>query len=203
MNSAPAQRGGRIQLPALPPSPVVLLLIDFINPLDFEGAQQLAPEAVAAARATAALRRTLQARGAQSVYANDNYGVWHADFMAVWQRCRDAGGPSADMARVLAPRRRDYTILKPRHSAFYATPLDLLLRQLRCRQLVLTGVAADSCVLASAMDAYLRGYAVWVPADCVAAESAEMRDQALAVMQRVLKADVRDSRARALPLRRA
>jgi hypothetical protein len=34
---------------------------------------------------------------------------------------------------------------------------------------------------------------VWVPADCVPAESAEIRDQALALMARVLKADVRPS----------
>jgi len=41
------------------------------------------------------------------------------------------------------------------------------------------------------MDAYLRGYAVWVPSDCVAAESAEAKEQALAQMARVLKADTR------------
>jgi nicotinamidase-related amidase len=185
--------GGRIRLPRLPASPTVLLLIDFINPLDFEGADTLAPAAVQAARAAARLRRSLQRSGTQTVYANDNYGVWHADFQAVLARCSHGTGASAELARALPPRQRDFTVLKPRHSAFYATPLDLLLRQLACRRLVLAGLAADSCVLASAMDAYLRGYAVWVPADCVAAESAEIRDQALALMARVLKADVRPS----------
>lgn len=184
-------RSGRIRLPALPASPTVLLLVDFINPLDFDGAQALAPAAVQAARATARLRRALHGTPAQTVYANDNYGIWHADFHALWQRCRHAGGEAAELARALPPRQRDFTILKPRHSAFYATPLDLLLRQLRCRRLILAGIAADNCVLSSAMDAYLRGYALWIPADCIAAESPPIRDQALALMQRVLKADVR------------
>ncbi|MBW8894534.1 MAG: cysteine hydrolase, partial [Burkholderiales bacterium] len=85
--------------------------------------------------------------------------------------------------------------LKPRHSAFYATPLDLLLEQLRCKRLIVTGIAADNCVLFSAMDAYLRGYSVWIPVDCVAAESADARGRALEQMARVLKADIRPSEA--------
>ncbi|HEU6454541.1 MAG TPA: isochorismatase family protein [Roseateles sp.] len=59
--------------------------------------------------------------------------------------------------------------------------------------LIVTGIAADNCVFFTAMDAYLRGYSLWVPIDCVAAESAEARDQALQQMARVLKADIRPS----------
>ncbi|RZJ00298.1 MAG: isochorismatase family protein, partial [Rubrivivax sp.] len=73
--------------------------------------------------------------------------------------------------------------------------LDLLLDQLQCKRLIVTGIAADNCVLFSAMDAYLRGYSVWVPVDCVAAESVDARDKALEQMARVLKADIRPSEA--------
>ena len=76
--------GGRIALPPLPPSPTVLLLVDYVNPLDFEGAEALAPAAVAAARATASLRRSLRGSQTQVVYANDNYCVWRSDFHALW-----------------------------------------------------------------------------------------------------------------------
>jgi len=186
-----ARATGRIALPPLPPSPTVLLLVDFVNPLDFPGAQALAPSAVQAARATARLRRSLAGTPMQTVYANDNYGMWHADFKDLWQRCSRGRGPGAELARQLRPRQRDFTILKPRHSAFYSTPLDLLLRQLKCKQVILAGIATDSCVLASAMDAYLRGYRLWVPADCVAAEGHDASEQALALMHRVLKADTR------------
>ncbi|CAM5781615.1 isochorismatase family cysteine hydrolase [Rhizobacter fulvus] len=181
--------------PPLDPSPTVLLLVDFINPLRFEGAQHLREPAQAAARAAATLRRHADAAGVQSIYANDNYGLWRADFAQLWQRCSAGRGASATMANALRPRQRDFTILKPRHSAFYATPLHLLLQQLQCRSLVLTGVAADSCLLFTAMDAYLRGYSLWVPADCTAAESEADCQQALDHMARVMKADIDPSDA--------
>lgn len=174
-------------------SPTVLLLVDFINPLDFDGADALAPSALAAARATDRLRREAARSGVQTLYANDNYGLWRSDFKAVLARCRARRGAAAEIAERLLPRRGDLTILKPRHSAFYATPLDLLLRQLRCKRLVIAGIAADNCVLFSAMDAYLRGYALWVPQDCVAAEGDDAKAGALAHMRRVLKASVRAS----------
>lgn len=181
----------RIRVDAMEPSSTVLLLVDFVNPLNFPGAQALAPSALAAATEAARLRRRLSRDGVRCIYANDNYGRWTSDFKASWQRCSRMGGVAGRMARALAPRARDFAVLKPRHSAFYATPLDILLQQLQCKRLVITGLAADSCVLFTAMDAYLRGYAVSVPPDCVAAESDQARDGALAQMARVLKADVR------------
>lgn len=185
------RRAGRIAAPAPPPSKTVLLLVDFINPLDFDGAAKLRAPALAAGLAAARLRRELSREGCATVYANDNYGLWRADFAQVWRRCTSGNSEAASLARTLKPRRGDFTILKPRHSAFYATPLSLLLDDLRCRRLVVAGIAADSCVLFTAMDAYLRGYSLWVPGDCVAAEGDDERDRALAHMARVLKADVR------------
>jgi nicotinamidase-related amidase len=182
---------------ALAASPTVLVLVDFINPLDFDGADALAPSALAAAAATAQLRRHAAHAGVQTIYANDNYGLWRSDFKALWSRCRARPGAAGQLARRLEPRRRDLTILKPRHSAFYSTPLELLLRQLRCKRLVIAGIAADNCVLFTAMDAYLRGYALWVPQDCVAAETEDGKQGALQHMHRVLKASVQPSRPRA------
>jgi nicotinamidase-related amidase len=153
----------------------VLLLVDFINPLDFPGGEALRVPAVAAAQATARLRRRLAAEGAQTVYANDNYGVWRSDFARLWQSCRALSGAPGRIAAALRPRREDFTVLKPRHSAFYSTPLDLLLRELKCRRLVVAGLAADNCVLFTAMDAYLRGFSLWIPQDCTAAESEEAK----------------------------
>lgn len=180
-----------LRIPPLEPSSTVLLLVDFINLLDFDGAAELAPSAEAAARETARLRRRLAPQGVRTIYANDNYGLWTSDFKALWTRCAARPGASGRLARLVRPRAHDLTLLKPRHSAFYATPLDILLEQLRCKRLIVTGVAADSCVLFSAMDAYLRGYAVCIPQDCVAAETDDARDKALEQMARVLKADVR------------
>ena len=137
------------------------------------------------------MRRRLSAEGVRTVYANDNYGDWTSDFKALVKQCNALRGPAGQMARLMAPTARDFALLKPRHSAFYATPLDILLEQLRCKRVVIAGIAADSCVFFSAMDAYLRGYSVCIPHDSVAAESDDARDQALAQMARVLKADVK------------
>jgi nicotinamidase-related amidase len=184
---------GKVRVDISETSHTVLLLVDFVNPLDFDGAQDLAPSAVSAAKRTAQLRRRLAAHGVKCIYANDNYGMWTSDFDAVWRHCKARGGDSGAIVRALKPRKGDYTVLKPRHSAFYATPLDMLLKQLRCKKLIVTGIAADSCVFFTAMDAYLREYSLWIPVDCVAAESAQARDQALEQMARVLKADIRPS----------
>jgi nicotinamidase-related amidase len=56
----------------------------------------------------------------------------------------------------LKPRRTDYVILKTTLSGFYQTPLEGMLR-LRVRTLI-TGFAADNCVLFTAADGYMRDY---------------------------------------------
>ncbi|KQW43818.1 MULTISPECIES: cysteine hydrolase family protein [unclassified Roseateles] len=183
----------KISTDKLEPSKTVLLLVDFINPLNFDGAEQIAPSALEAARQTAALRGRLAQQGVRTIYANDNYGRWTSDFKELCKHCAALRGVPGKMAKLLAPTRQDFTLLKARHSAFYGTPLNILLEQLRCKRLIVTGIAADSCVLFSAMDAYLRGYSIWVPPDCIASETEQARDMALAQMARVLKADIRPS----------
>ena len=56
-----------------------------------------------------------------------------------------------------------------------------------------TLAASPTVLLFTAMDAYLRGYALWVPQDCVAAEHDDAKGSALEHMRRVLKASVRAS----------
>jgi nicotinamidase-related amidase len=177
----------------LPHSPTVLLLVDVINPFEFPEAKALAPAAWQAARAVARLKARLAAQRVLTIYANDNYGQWRSDFRQTLEHCLACGGVAAQIAQLLAPAPADLVMLKPRHSAFYATPLDLVLTQVQAKQLVIGGLAADICVQLSAMDAVLRGYQVVVPSDCTAAETPAAKAQALAYMKRVLKADVRRS----------
>jgi nicotinamidase-related amidase len=179
--------------PRLPRSPRVLLLVDFINPLDFPGSDLLAPAALAAARATARLKALLEAEGVVTIYANDNYGVWQSDFHSLVSTCLGREGPAGEIARLLYPQARDITILKPRHSAFYASPLELLLTEMDTKELVICGIATDMCVQITAGDAFLREYPCWVPADCTAAESRKAKAASLEFMASVLKCDVRPS----------
>lgn len=186
-------RGSEIRATRLPRSERVLLLVDFITTLDFPGAEQLAGRALAAARATAALKQRLQADGVVTVYANDNFGVWQSDFHSLVATCLGLDHEAGEIARVLYPQADDLTILKPRHSAFYASPLELLLAEMDTRELVICGIATDMCVQLTAADAFLREYRTWVPADCTAANTEDAKAAALAYMESVLKCDVRPS----------
>ena len=69
----------------------------------------------------------------------------------------------------------------------------MLLAHLGARTLILAGVAGDYCVLFTAQDAYMQGYRVVVPRDCVASEPDQDNEAALRHMEKVCKADTRPS----------
>ena len=117
------------------------------------------------ARTTVRLRARLGRSGVQAIDAKTN-GVWRSDFHGLIRRCCAAGGASAAITRLLAPRRDDIAVVKSRDSTFYETPLQLLLQQLRPREPIITDVSTKGCVLFTAMDAYIRGYRFRVPGLC-------------------------------------
>lgn len=159
-----------------------LLLIDVINSFDFEGSEQLVAAAEVAAPRILALRERCRRADIPIVYVNDNFGQWRSDFRATVARCCNPSMPGHQVSRTLSPSDDDYFVLKPRHSAFFGTALDILLEQLHIETLILVGFAANICVLYTASDAHMRGYRVVVPPDCTASNSAELTEQALAQM---------------------
>ncbi|QHE87121.1 cysteine hydrolase family protein [Hydrogenophaga sp. BPS33] len=175
----------------LPRSRRALLLIDFINPLDFPQAPDLAPSALTAAKAASRLARAARDRNIPVIYANDNFGRWRSDFSTLVVRLSKGHSPSASIARLLRPQRGDLTLLKPMHSAFFGTPLDILLDQIGVRSLIIAGLATDICIQLSAADAFLRRLSVHAPEDCTAAESPQKKEAALAYMRDILKCDTR------------
>ena len=60
----------------------------------------------------------------------------------------------------------DYEIIKPRYSAFFQTPLDLLLRRLGVDTVVLTGTTTPNCIRTTCYDAISLDYQVVVVEDC-------------------------------------
>ena len=174
-------------------SPVVLLLIDVINDMEFDGAEKLLRFAVPMAKRLARLKARARKAGIPVVYVNDNFGRWQSDFRKVVEHCIHDGVRGEPVARLLKPAEDDYFVLKPKHSAFYATTLDTLLEYFGARTLIITGIAGNICILFSANDAYMRDFNLFVPADCVASNSKADNDYALEQIERVLKADIRDS----------
>jgi nicotinamidase-related amidase len=174
-------------------SPVALLLIDVVNDLEFEGGEALLEQATPMAEAIAALKKRAKEAGIPVIYSNDNYGRWQSNFEKIVEHVLEDGVRGEPLARLLKPEADDYFVLKPKHSGFFSTTLDTLLDYLGARTLVMTGIAADICVLFTANDAYMRDFFIVVPPDCVAAESEEARDRALDLMRAVLKADTTPS----------
>jgi nicotinamidase-related amidase len=171
----------------------VLLLIDVINDLEFDGGEKLLAQALPMAVSLAALKRRAKAAGVPAIYVNDNFGRWRSDFRNLVHHCLKDDVRGRLVATHLIPEEDDYFVLKPKHSAFFHTGLESLLSCLGARTLILTGMAGDICVLFSANDAYMRNFKILIPSDCVASEEAVSNQQALMLMQRVLKARIMPS----------
>ena len=182
-------------------SDVAVLLIDVINDLEFEGGERLLPQALVMARHLAGLIARARRAGVPVIYANDNFGRWRSDFGGLLARVLETDVRGRPIAERLRPAPDDYVVLKAKHSAFFSTTLDLLLRYLRTRTLVLGGLTADRCVLFTASDAYMRDFRLVVPSDGVASIDRAANRRALAQMRTLLAADVRPSRT--VILRRA
>ena len=165
-----------------------VLLIDVLSDFAFPDGPALVRRFRRCVSPVARLVSRARASGVPVIYVNDNFRRWRAsaeDLVACGQR---EGAAGADVVRALAPERRDYFVLKPRHSGFYLTPLELLLAKLRVRDLVLVGMATDSCILLTACDAHMRGFTLRVPADGVAATTAARDRGALALIRNTLDA---------------
>jgi nicotinamidase-related amidase len=174
-------------------SAVALLLIDVINDLEFEGTERLLRYVPTMAERLAELKRRAKQAGIPAIYVNDNYGKWQSDFNILIEHCLHDNVRGKSLVELLRPDEDDYFVLKPKHSGFYSTSLEILLEHLTARTLILTGIAGNICILFTANDAYMRGMKLYVPADCCASNEASDNEYALAQMQQILKADIRPS----------
>ena len=177
------------------PQGVALLIIDMINDLDFEGGGPLRVAAEAAADAILRLRDEADALGAPVVYVNDNFGHWRSERSRILDHCRRPESPNRALVERMAPRERDLFVIKNQFSGFYASHLPVLLPRLGATRLVLTGVAADICVLFTAADAHMREYDLWTPADAVASDQAQRAEWALEIMRKSMGAETRPTDA--------
>lgn len=124
------------------------------------------------------------------VYAADGSNVEHTRY-AAWL----AGGKplspgcpeeiSAAMPAAFGDGGRDYHIIKPRYSAFFATELDLVLRRLGVRHVLLAGTTTPNCIRASCYDAISLDYAVTVLSDCTSSKTAEIQESNLRDMANI------------------
>lgn len=174
-------------------SKVVLLIIDMISDFEFENGEELFKQALPIARKIATLKKEAKKAKIPIIYINDNFGKWQENFERLLKNCLDKSVRGNKIVELLRPNSNDYYVLKPKHSAFYSTTLDLILKHLGTETLILTGISSDICVLFTANDAYMRDYKIIIPQDCVAAVKPKYNKDILKYVERVLKADIRSS----------
>jgi nicotinamidase-related amidase len=174
-------------------SVIALVLIDVINDLAFPEAEELLRYARPMARKILRLKQRAKKAGVPVIYVNDNFGRWRSDFRRQVVHCLRDKSRGHEIVSLLQPEEDDYFVLKPKHSGFFSTTLETLLRYLGSRKLILTGIAGNFCVLFTANDAYMRDYELVIPSDCTVSNTAKENRQALALMRKFLKADTRPS----------
>lgn len=111
----------------------------------------------------------------------------HAGWKAGGRACMPAseGFNSAQAPEGLRPQPGDYTIIKPRWSAFFQTELDLILRRLDVRTVILAGTTTPNCVRTTCYDAIALEYNAVVLTDCCSSQTEEIQRANLADMARV------------------
>ncbi len=178
-------------------STTALLIVDVINDLDFPEAKQLMRYAPAMARKIAKLKARAKRAGIPCVYVNDNFGRWRSDLRSLVEHA--GKGKAREIVDLLRPEKDDYFVLKPKHSGFFSSTLETLLRYFGAERLIITGIAGNYCVLFTANDAYMRDYKLIVPSDCTVSNTTKENRDALKLMKNYLKADVKPSTKLKLP----
>jgi nicotinamidase-related amidase len=179
------------------PVPIALLLIDVLTTFHFPDGDAILQRALTMRDALVRLKGRAREFNIPVLYVNDNFGDWRSEKEVLMGRCLEAKG--AEFVRPLLPDSEDYFVLKPMHSAFYMTPLEVLLQHLQVETLILTGLTSNSCITVTAHDANMRGFDIYIPSDCSCARNPKDHAQALAQLEATAGADLRRSSSLKLP----
>jgi nicotinamidase-related amidase len=170
-------------------SETTILVVDMMNSYQHLDAEHLIPNVEKIIEPLAdLLRRAREADDVDIVYVNDNYGDFTASFSdIVRSACQ---GERPDLVDPIVPTEHCAALTKVRHSAFYASSVAYLLRRIGTERLILTGQVTEQCILYTALDAYVRHFAVRVPRDGVAHIDPELAEAALRMMERNMHAEI-------------
>ncbi|UJL46440.1 cysteine hydrolase [Virgibacillus sp. NKC19-16] len=165
-----------------------VLFVDVINDFDFEGGDDLLKHTDEILPSMKKLKDFAKDNELPIIYINDHYGLWQADFNKIIDRCKN--DRSKHVIDALKPDKHDYFLIKPQHSAFFQTPLQSLLRDIGKTHLIMAGIAGDICILFTAKDAYMYGFDMHIPENCMASEEKEGSEYALYLMRTVMDAQI-------------
>jgi nicotinamidase-related amidase len=168
-----------------------LLLVDVIKDFRHEDGERLLTSYRERHGALVGAIGAAREAGLPLVYANDNGGVWDSNFPGLLREALEKGLAGA-LVEAVAPREGDLVVLKPRYSAFDATPLQSILREsLGVEELLVAGTATEMCVFQTVTDALRLGFGASVQADACATVDEAHERLALAYLEQVLGVEIR------------
>ena len=159
-----------------------------INAYDFDDAEKLRASVEETLPRMVGLVERARERDVRTIYVNDNHGGWQKGRKELVEEV--LGGEFPDLVKPIAPGDDVDFVVKARHSIFYETPLEYLLRQGEIERVILIGQVTEQCILYSALDAYIRHFEVHVPPDAVAHIHEDLAQAALRMMEVNMSADV-------------
>lgn len=170
------------------PENTALIFVDLINDFNFDGGENLLSHTEDILPNLIRLRHFAKNNAIPVIYVNDHYGIWQADYHKLIKHCKNE--KSQKIIEKIMPEDDDYFLIKPKHSAFFQTPLQSLLTELKRTHLILAGIAGDICILFTAKDAYMYKFSLSIPKNCLASEQTENNHYALYLMNSVMDADI-------------
>ncbi|MDW8010208.1 MAG: isochorismatase family cysteine hydrolase [Sulfolobales archaeon] len=133
--------------------------------------------------------RAARSAGIPVIYVNDSHFPTDPE-MRIWGEHAMRGGEGSRVVEELKPLDRDFVLEKRTYSAFFETGLDLLLRGLGVRTVVITGIHTHICVKHTAADAFFRGYNIVVLRDATATFNSRDHEEALNYMKTMYGAEI-------------
>jgi nicotinamidase-related amidase len=146
-------------------SRAALLILDMQKFFLDEKSHAFVPDASAIVTRLAGLARRFGAAGRPIILTRHSNTAGDAGMMKEWwDDLLEPESPEAALEPVLEDL-STAVVAKTQYDAFYDTYLENLLRASRTEQVVVTGVMTHLCVEATARSAFMRGFAVFLPAD--------------------------------------
>ena len=150
------------------PKRTAMIVIDMQNDFVAEGAPLQAAQATAMAPLLAETLSFCRDRGIRVVYTAHMHRANGSD-MGLYDDLYEPiaagkaliqGTPGVEIYPSLSPAGDEIVIAKHRYSAFFATDLELLLREWGIDTVVISGTTTENCCHATARDAMFRNYRV-------------------------------------------
>ena len=164
-----------------------ILVVDMLN--DFVTGSIGCDRAVQILPATARLLDAAREKGVPVIYCNDAHLPGIDRELKIWGDHALVGTLGAEVVPELAPKEQDYVVPKRRYSGFFQTDLDILLKELGVKTVVITGLHTHMCCRHTAADAYCLGYDVVVAKEATNSFTEEDYQNGLAYLKTCYGAD--------------